>query len=873
MSKQISTIKSLTKLLIATSAMSAFVCADAYGAAQSKAKPKALEPNLIEEALARSRKSIVGHKDGSSDSDSDSDSEFKSAKPPSPLQAAQAEKDSDEANLNRIKKLPNINQWRLKSLQEKAAKSQACYQKLVDDIKASEDKRASDAAKAREDAIRTNRVLQELEKEKLSKTRAEQKNAAAKLAKQRADAQETERKAALGIVVVDEPAKPEKQEVLSFAAIRARLDNRSQPRAAEGAAPEKSLAQHVEAMFAQAREQNINLNPTVAQTLEPSEAQRVAQWEEWDADHKYHEHKGEFTLAQWNEWHDSEIAFYKKWHQERWDVEADKEYELEEWESYYNLHSSNNAATPAKGFSTDESKDDSDDGMSLSKMAAIVNTPPPPPPPPPPPKRSPDPTAPKAPPPPLPDQVTLDSSPEVNNQTGLRRPSAVKHNEAVLGPMIAKRTPPGPLAPAVSCDDVEDLAEPLNELFAEPDSSSNKAPQKPLVERANESLPTYGGVGYSQLTPSYNLYSYNPYSSDKEDIPSAPKYATYIIDPSKQAALEKKTQSQAAGQAVQVTNAVASVINAAALTNIDLRLGEVTVVDTELGAAGVAAGDSSSSKPKGLWITGFAGSSKQGQNRDLAGYKGKLLGATLGFDLEFNDKLTLGIAYSNARSRFNYRQNRAGDNISANSNILSLYSQALISDKLIWKNIASFSMNNITTKNNRLNVLARGKFKNYGLNFDTNLGYLLAKDNMVLIPNIGLKCSFSKDSEYKETGAGDYNVSVNSKSNHSLAGILGARFALKHKLTSGAEITPSIHGSIETKLIDKQQKVKAKFAYMDGYFDNNAQTGAKAPKLAYNLGGWVAIKKNNIELSVNYNCNIMNKYKAHQGSVKLKISL
>ena len=289
-------------------------------------------------------------------------------------------------------------------------------------------------------------------------------------------------------------------------------------------------------------------------------------------------------------------------------------------------------------------------------------------------------------------------------------------------------------------------------------------------------------------------------------------------------------------------------------------------------AIGVAAGDESTKKIQGIWVKGTYSSSKKGADKGVSGYKGNSIGGTLGIDFELNDQNILGLAYSNMKSDFKY--NSAGNKISGDSHILSLYSSHQLSDALMLKTMFSAGINNINTKRLAAGNIATGKIKNRSYSAETNLGYKInASQNLFIIPNIGLRYANYKDSAYSESGAGVHNISVKARSNNTFSTTAGVNMMMHKKASETLLIVPSIHASIESHLNNNKDKVKAKFAWSDNYFENSIAS-KKSEKFSYNLGGGITVKQNNnLEVSANYNCNLYNKYQNHQGSIKLKILL
>ena len=184
----------------------------------------------------------------------------------------------------------------------------------------------------------------------------------------------------------------------------------------------------------------------------------------------------------------------------------------------------------------------------------------------------------------------------------------------------------------------------------------------------------------------------------------------------------------------------------------------------------------------------------------------------------------------------------------------------------------SAGMSNITTKRSILNNIASGKIKNKNYNAKTSVSYnFKATENIYLVPNLGLAYSHSSDGAYSEKGAGVHNISTKAKSNNNLTAIAGLNAIMPHKISNTLSIAPSIHASVESHLWNKKSKVKAKLAWMDDYFANSLKDN-KTERFSYNIGGGITTQRDNIEIAMNYNCNIRQKYQNHQGSIKLKLA-
>jgi len=320
---------------------------------------------------------------------------------------------------------------------------------------------------------------------------------------------------------------------------------------------------------------------------------------------------------------------------------------------------------------------------------------------------------------------------------------------------------------------------------------------------------------------------------------------------------------------IQQTQELAKYATETIHRTIDNRMDELGVSNL---AIGVSAGDESTKKIQGVWVKGTYSSSKKVSNNGVSSYKGNSIGGTVGIDFELNDQNLLGLAYSNMKSGFKY--NLIGNKINGNSHIFSLYSSHQLNYKLMLKTMFSAGVNKINTKRLAVGNIANGKIKNRSYSSETNLSYKINTDqDLFIIPNIGLRYANYKDSAYSEYGAGVHNISVKAKSNNTFSAIAGINLMMYKKPSENLLIVPSLHASMQGYLNNNNDKIKAKFAWMDGYFENSI-ISKKSEKISYNLGGGITMKqKNNLEISANYNCNLYNKYQNHQGAIKLKILL
>ena len=146
-------------------------------------------------------------------------------------------------------------------------------------------------------------------------------------------------------------------------------------------------------------------------------------------------------------------------------------------------------------------------------------------------------------------------------------------------------------------------------------------------------------------------------------------------------------------------------------------------------------------------------------------------------------------------------------------------------------------------------------------------------ENFVIVPNAGFIYGNYTDSAYKEKGAGVYNLEVGTKKTSRLTAKAGVSLLFPNKLDNGMTIVPSVKAGLTSEVLNNKQKVNAKFQWMDNYFDNKPeQKDSKLDRVGFSFGTGILIKKDNLEVSTNYDGKFNKNYQSHQGSLKLKLN-
>ncbi|MCC8377101.1 MAG: autotransporter domain-containing protein [Rickettsia endosymbiont of Graphium doson] len=308
--------------------------------------------------------------------------------------------------------------------------------------------------------------------------------------------------------------------------------------------------------------------------------------------------------------------------------------------------------------------------------------------------------------------------------------------------------------------------------------------------------------------------------------------------------------------------------------SIFTRLDSIAVVKiNEDNNAAIAAGDEESPVKRGLWMRTMYGVNNQGRVNNINGYRGINKGGTVGFDVEIDNNI-IGIAYSNVHSVFKFKNNNNNDKEIIKSHIVSIYGQKELPKNFVLQGLVAASKNFIKNKTtylfNNTKFKSNVKHRNHSYNAEALLNYnYLAKNNIVITPNIGLRYGKSRDGVYNETGISIQEIALATKENNILSGIIGAKTKIPLKNNN---LGLTLHSSIEHNFNEKTQRVNRTIQIQGNKFTQN-HIIPKQAKTAYNLGGGIIGSVKNTIISLDYNYYLNKRYHSHQGSIKLKVNL
>ncbi|ODA36639.1 hypothetical protein A8V33_04020 [Rickettsia sp. wb] len=293
-------------------------------------------------------------------------------------------------------------------------------------------------------------------------------------------------------------------------------------------------------------------------------------------------------------------------------------------------------------------------------------------------------------------------------------------------------------------------------------------------------------------------------------------------------------------------------------------------------AAAIAAGDESEADQSqslgySVWSSGAFESAKQKISNNTDGYSSKILGGTIGADVEFESELLLRVSFSKIKSNIKHATQKETRKL--NTYIASLYGTSTIKENLTLGVIGSAGFS------------PKPRAKLFSL--DTHLNYQIALPQKIkLIPNIGLKYEYERSKGYQEQLTSNMFIACSKKSYQALSTEIGSRviFApIKLKevgtsnvILSNTILTPTAHFSVERRIGSRGGSGPYHLTYQElgqTIWAGSLSANAKTAKTSLNTGIGLIASHKNIKLELLYDHTRQKRFKAHQGMLKLKVSL
>ena len=213
----------------------------------------------------------------------------------------------------------------------------------------------------------------------------------------------------------------------------------------------------------------------------------------------------------------------------------------------------------------------------------------------------------------------------------------------------------------------------------------------------------------------------------------------------------------------------------------------------------------------GIWAQAFGDWTDASGDAEAAGYDQESKGAALGADVAVSHSVRAGaaIGWSNANADFN----TAGDSTDIDAFNAAVYT-AFETGHFYADAILSYGAQDVTT--NRAIELGFGSFAANAAynatawNVDAQVGWIADLGAVALEPFAALRYALLSTDSFRETGAGGYNLFVDSQDADSLTSSLGAR--LSGAWTGGGvRYLPSLEVAWRHEYLDDRQTILAAF--------------------------------------------------------------
>jgi outer membrane autotransporter protein len=266
--------------------------------------------------------------------------------------------------------------------------------------------------------------------------------------------------------------------------------------------------------------------------------------------------------------------------------------------------------------------------------------------------------------------------------------------------------------------------------------------------------------------------------------------------------------------------------------------------------AGVATGEDYIAS-KELWIKGFGSWANQSNVSTVAGYKVNTGGIAIGIEKELSPKASLGAVLAISNSYANSNSGEQPSSLSMSTYQVGAYGQYKLDKTWLWTYQANLGLSNQKEARNLTQLLstattASANYNAYTQYVGTGVQDQIAlNDQTRLIPTLNLDYVGVQSRGYTETGAGEYNLSVNAQNYKELFSTAGVR--LERDLIPGLKVSGNVGAGYNW--LNSQIQATAT-SQANGTFVTN---GLSLSPWLYNAGlGVSGSMYKNVEISVRY---------------------
>lgn len=284
-----------------------------------------------------------------------------------------------------------------------------------------------------------------------------------------------------------------------------------------------------------------------------------------------------------------------------------------------------------------------------------------------------------------------------------------------------------------------------------------------------------------------------------------------------------------------------------------------------------------------IWSSGTLGSNKQKSKAGSNSYSTKVSGGTIGADISLENDQLVGASFSKFSSRVKQQNKSASKANRYDTQILSLYGLSPVSRNMSLSAIGSAGLSKSTKAHLKL------------LSLELHLNYKIAlPQNITLIPHIGFNYEYEKAKACQEQIASNLSIERKKKSYQAFNTEIGSRVIFapiklnasgtSNVILSNTILTPTVHFSVERRIGSRGGHSPYSVSYQGigagaiSAIDQEVGTSSivinpQHQKTSFNAGIGLIASHQNIKLELLYDHTRQKRFKAHQGVLKLQVSL
>ncbi|WP_417788903.1 autotransporter domain-containing protein [Terasakiella pusilla] len=285
------------------------------------------------------------------------------------------------------------------------------------------------------------------------------------------------------------------------------------------------------------------------------------------------------------------------------------------------------------------------------------------------------------------------------------------------------------------------------------------------------------------------------------------------------------------------------------------------------GQTGFATGDTGMAKA--VWLKSFGNWSEQDTKKGVAGFDADTYGLAGGFDAEVADKVRLGasLAYSNTDVEGKGAGNSQTD---INSYQMTVYGD-YTADSFYVEGMAGYARNN---HEGQRTISVGGLTRQANADYDSNQYMASVGAGMPIqisgdtffTPTAGFAYTHVSTDSYTETGAGNWNLNVNSKDINSSVASLGAKMHTKFQAGNGSLI-PEVRAGISYDFSGDEAVATSSYTGGGATFTT---TGAEVEQFGGNVGLGLTYDDGAWAVGANYEADLKSDFVGHSATLEAR---